>query len=410
MRAELLAILAMLAVPEMHVVYFADIRLPLERANGIQTMETCHALAGRGHHVTLVTRPDTETPRRDPYAYYGLPRHSRFRIEQAPVTGPPMARRLGYLAFAIGRAMGRRRADVLFTRDLGAAAVFARMPASIRPPLVYESHGYAPDVAAELPQLVSTARPAGARKLARLAARERLVWREAAGYVTITRALGDLLTGRFGPRDNLAVVPDGVRLAADRRFVAPPAGEPPVIAYAGHLYAWKGVDVLLEALARITAARGLVVGGHDREPDLPRVRARADELGIAGRVEFTGLVPPAAVAAHLARAHVLVLPNRPTAISTHFTSPLKLFEYMAAGRAIVASDLPAIREVLRDGENGLLVPAGRADALAAAIERLIADRGLANRLARAAFDAATEFAWDRRALRLEPVLDRARTA
>ena len=54
------------------ILYFADIRFPLERANGIQTMETCHALAGRGHDVHLVVRPDTHAPARDPFAYYGL--------------------------------------------------------------------------------------------------------------------------------------------------------------------------------------------------------------------------------------------------------------------------------------------------------------------------------------------------
>ncbi len=53
----------------MKILYFADIRLPLERANGIQTMETCHALAGRGHDVRLVVRPDTHMPSRDPFEY-----------------------------------------------------------------------------------------------------------------------------------------------------------------------------------------------------------------------------------------------------------------------------------------------------------------------------------------------------
>ena len=56
------------------ILYLADIRFPLERANGIQSMETCHALAARGHDVTLVVRPDTHTPPRDPFAFYGLPR------------------------------------------------------------------------------------------------------------------------------------------------------------------------------------------------------------------------------------------------------------------------------------------------------------------------------------------------
>jgi glycosyltransferase involved in cell wall biosynthesis len=176
------------------------------------------------------------------------------------------------------------------------------------------------------------------------------------------------------------------------------------------LYAWKGTDILLEALARMPDVRGLIVGGHEAEPDLPRARERAQALGLGARVELTGPVPPAAVAGFLERASILVLPNLPTAISTHFTSPLKVFEYMAAGRAIVASDLPALREVLQDSVNALLVPAGDAGALATAIQRLIDDPRLANRLAQTAFARAEQFDWSRRAERLEPVLERARTS
>lgn len=393
----------------MRITYFADIRLPLERANGIQTMETCHALAARGHDVALIARPDTQRPRRDPFDFYGLPRTRGLTIEQAPVAGPALARRVGYLSFALGRALGSGRADVLFTRDLGTAALLLQVPRALRAPVVYESHGYAPDVSAELPALLGAGRPPGPRKLRRLAAREALIWRDAAGYVTITRALLDLLTGLFGPRSNTAVVPDGVRLAADRQWTAPPPG-PPLVGYAGHLYPWKGAAVLLEALALVPAARGLVVGGHGAEGDLSRAREQAERLGLGGRVAFTGLVPPADVARHLERATILVLPNLPTAISSRFTSPLKLFEYMAAGRAIVASDLPAVREVLRDGENAVLVPPGDARALATAIARLLESPERAARLARGAFDAAASFSWAKRAERLETVLERARTA
>jgi glycosyltransferase involved in cell wall biosynthesis len=394
----------------LNITYFADIRLPLERANGIQTMETCHALARRGHAVTLVARPDTATPQRDPYEYYGLPRLDRFAIEHAPVTGPRLARRIGYLAFALGRALGRGRPDVTFTRDLGMAAMLARLPRGLRPPLVYESHGFAPDVSAELPDLLATAKPASARKLERLGDREALVWREAAGYVTITRALADLLTDRFGPRENLAVIPDGVRLREGRKWTPPASVEPPIVGYAGHLYAWKGIDVLLDALARVPEVRGVIVGGPDSEPDLPRARARVQQLGLADRVELVGLVPPGDVPTFLENASILVLPNLPSAISTRFTSPLKLFEYMAAGRAIVASDLPAIREILRHEENSLLAAAGDAEALAAAIRRLVADRVLLERLGRAAFEEAAQYGWNRRAERLEAVLERARAS
>lgn len=382
----------------MRILYFADIRFPLERANGIQTIETCYALAERGNAVRLVVRPDTTKPARDPFAYYDLPSAERLIVERAPVAGPQFGRRLGYLAFAAGRALGKDRADILMTRDLGVAALLCAIPRAMRPPVVYESHGYAPDVAAALPELVATARTPGAGKLARLARREAEVWQRADGYVTITAGLAKDLSARHGTRDRVAVIPDGVRLTSSPE---PRAPSPGTVAYAGHLYAWKGVDVLLEALARVPHARGLIVGGHSAEPDLDRVKALAGRLGIESRVTFTGLVEPARVAGLLQQARVLVLPNPASAISTRYTSPLKLFEYLAAGRAIVASDLPSIREVVHDGVDALLVTPGDPDALARGIARVLDDPALADRLSRAAAELAPHYSWARRAERLE---------
>src|SRR5260221_50678 len=82
------------------------------------------------------------------------------------------AHRAGYLTFAIGRAMGRARQDLVFTRDLGLASLLLRLPAAVRPPVVYEAHGIAADVAAALPGLVTGAPEASPAKLRRLARRE----------------------------------------------------------------------------------------------------------------------------------------------------------------------------------------------------------------------------------------------
>src|SRR5258708_11872612 len=107
-------------------------------------METCHALAARGHEVSLLVRPDSHTPPRDPFAFYGLPRLAAehgaaeyadyagkgiLRIEVVPVAGPASYRRAGYLAFAMGRAMGRGRQDLILTRDLRLASLLLRIPA-----------------------------------------------------------------------------------------------------------------------------------------------------------------------------------------------------------------------------------------------------------------------------------------
>ena len=381
----------------MRILYFADIRFPLERANGIQTIETCYALAGRGHSVQLVVRPDTHTPARDPLEYYGLTPRQGLTIERAPVNGPTFARRIGYLAFAAGRASGAGRADVVMTRDLTVASLVLHLPS--RPPLVYESHGYAPEVAAALPALVSTATAPSGSKLARLARRETYVWQRAEGYVTITAGLAGALSERLGPRQRLAVVPDGTRIGSGPRQDV--ASDRVTVGYAGHLYPWKGVDVLVEALAHVPNVRGLIIGGHEKEPDLERMRALAARLGVSGRIEFTGHVPPAAVAARLQEADILTLPNPASAISSHATSPLKLFEYMAAGRAIVASNLPSIGEVLVDDVNAVLVTPGDPGALAAAISRLAADPSRRQRLGLAARASVADYSWDRRAERLE---------
>ncbi len=110
---------------------------------------------------------------------------------------------------------------------------------------------------------------------------------------------------------------------------------------------------------------------------------------------------PGEVAGLLREADMLVLPNRATSVSANYTSPLKLFEYLAAGRPIVASDLPALVEILRDRENAWLVPPDDPAALAAALDALARDKTLAVKLAKAAFDSAAAYSWDARAERLE---------
>jgi glycosyltransferase involved in cell wall biosynthesis len=362
----------------------------------------------RGHDVRLVVRPDSHSPPRDPFEYYARPRGARLVVERAPVAGPRFARRTAYLSFVAGRALGRSRTDVILTRDLGTADLLLGIPRALRAPLVFESHGYAPAVAEAMPRLVSAAVPPSARKLDRLAAREAAVWRRAEGYVTITAGLAGALEERFGARAHVAVIPDGVRLDPARAWNPPGRDAPHVVGYAGHLYPWKGVDVLLEAIARTPDVAALIVGGHEVEGDRARLEARVNTLGIAQRVSFTGHVPPAQVPELLRRATLLALPNPPSAISTHFTSPLKMFEYMAAGRAIVASDLPAIREVLQHEMNAVLVRPGDPQALSAGIQRLAADPDLAERLARQAFEDVARYAWERRAERLEALFDQVR--
>ena len=146
------------------------------------------------------------------------------------------------------------------------------------------------------------------------------------------------------------------------------------------------------------------MGGHPGERDLARVQALITSRGLAERVTITGLLEPPAVAEALDAADILVLPNTHSAISDRYTSPLKLFEYLSRARAIVASDLPSIREVLTHDATAWLGPAGDVQALGAALTRLAANRPLRERLGSAAGALAPDYSWRRRADRLTPAL------
>jgi glycosyltransferase involved in cell wall biosynthesis len=389
------------------VLYFADTRFPIERANGVQTMATCRALAARGHQVTLVVRPDTAREPRDPFAFYGWAPVGGLTIVAVPASGGPRARRLRFLLSAL-RTASQAAGRVVYTRDLGLAAALLQLPAARRPLVAYESHGIAPVVSAELPRLLGKPELAPSpRKLDRLERREQRVWRRAAAYVTITRALLDELSARYGPRSRVFVVPDGADPPeapdTDRH------GAAPLAAYAGHLYPWKGVDVFVRALASAPAVRGLIVGGHPGEPDRMRVERLAADVGVADRLEITGLLPRDRVALALTRATMLVLPNTASAISERYTSPLKMFEYLWAGRPIIASDLPAFREVLAP-DAAVFVPPGEATALGAAMQALSADPARSAALAAAARALAPTYTWEARAIRLEQALNAALAA
>ena len=390
----------------MTILYLTDIRFPLERANGVHSMETCASLANRGHQVHMLVRPDTATPERDPFAYYGVAPTRRLRFDRAPVFGPPSARRAAYLALMVERLLDRRPWDIVFTPDLFLAGAALRLPARLRPPVVYESHNFRPSFAGDMPGLVTGMHAAGPLKLRRLLRRERRVWREADGYVATTGVLASELVEQFGSRPRVVVAPNGVRLERMRAYTPPVRTGAPVVAYAGHFYPYNGADVLIEALARLPNVRGVVIGGHPRDTaDCERLRSLARAHSLSDRVTFTGLVPPAEVLDWLRGADVLVQPIKSSPY-TRYASPMKLFEYMAAGRPIVASDVVSLREVVSDGRTACLVRPDSPEALADGIRKVLADPAAADRMARAAFEEVGNYTWARRAERIERLLDK----
>lgn len=197
------------------------------------------------------------------------------------------------------------------------------------------------------------------------------------------------LAGRIGPR--VSVVENGLDL--------PPAPDPlrprgPVLSV-GRLIEDKGVDVLIDALAG--GGRTLVIAGVG--PERAKLEARARAAGIP--VRFEGFVDARRLDELYRDCACFVLPSR-----RGEGMPNVLLEAMAHGRPVIASDVNGSRDLVADGESGLLVPPDRPDRLRAALEALRTDQALAARLAAGARAAAERHSWERVRPKLEAVLER----
>lgn len=146
-----------------------------------------------------------------------------------------------------------------------------------------------------------------------------------------------------------------------------------VAGWVGILRAWHGLDLLLDAVARVDGLTLLLVGDG---PARPSVEAHAASLGIADRVVITGRVPHDRIGDYIAAMDIAVVADERTGVA----SPMKLLEYMAMARPVVAPDLPNIRDVVRPDVDGVLFEPGVTTALADALGGLAADAVLRARL------------------------------
>lgn len=219
--------------------------------------------------------------------------------------------------------------------------------------------------------------------------------------VTISRELARRYE-EFGlPPGKILVAPDGVDLDTfaqqlskkEARNILGLTPKKPIAAYVGHLYDGRGVEHILEAAGVLPEVEFHIVGGHPE--DLARWQNRVGSLGL-NNLTFAGFVPNQMVPAHLWAADVLLMPYGHDCPTVEWMSPLKMFEYMASGRAIVASDLPAVREVLTQGETALFCQPDSGQALARTIQEVIDHPGLADRLGQQALALSERYSWDSR--------------
>ncbi len=329
------------------------------------------ALRREGHEVVVV----------GPSAY----REARFGDDGGWVARlrralPRAIAELAELAYAIPAALRLDRAaragrfDALYERyNLYhfAGALVARRR---RLPLLLEVNA---PIAEERARFGGLAWPA----LARWA--ERFVWRRADLVLPVTEVLAGHVREAGVPAERIVVVPNGIDLEDfPDDLAARQSGEEAeeiVLGFVGFVREWHGLEAVLRGIAAWQGRQRLalvVVGEGPARPGLERLAA---ELGIAQRVRFTGLAPREQVPRLIASFDIALQPA-----AVPYACPLKLVEYMAAGRAIVAPNQPNIRELVAHERTALLFPPGDVAGMWAAIARLAGDAPLRARLGAAA--------------------------
>jgi glycosyltransferase involved in cell wall biosynthesis len=363
--------------------------LPLRKARAVQVANTVSALAESGVDIDLAYVPVAGVD--DPFSAYGLVCPANVRLVSLSRRLPPPFSRLRMHSNRLflwrlrrwfrAQAKHGSAPQVVFARHIKlAAALLDAMPEL---PLIYEAHEV-------------FARPAP-----KLFALEKKVLERSTVVIAITYALAEALRHHFTVEREFVVLPSATALPENtwhKNWSA--AGRE--IVYAGSFFDWKGVDDLVAAGRWLPGCCITLVGGDEKGS----VRLRTLLSKDGADVVFAGHLPHREVWDRLGRACIAVLPNRAGSVS-EFTSPLKLFEYMAAGCAVVASDLPVFREVLAEEDASWFI-AGDPKDLARAILRLIDDPERARAQGQELALKARQFTWPARAERLAKIVEEAR--
>ncbi len=365
----------------MDVLYVSNSVIPSRMANSIHSMKMCQALARLGHTVTLVARQSKLKCEND-YEYYGV--EAIFDIVK--LLWPKMP--FGGLIYGWQTARliwaRRRTYDLIYGRSVYGVYAGAIMGLAS----VYEVHAPPGNVARRFLE-------------ARLLRSKSLK-----GLVVISEALRREYMRLFPWLDTACVIVahDG---ADDPRSSMQPyrlLGRPGAmqIGYVGHLYRGKGAEIVLRVAEHLPEMDFHLVGGEEQDIEYWKSKTSLSN------VYFHGFVSPSQVYQFYGAFDVLLLPCGYTvAVAGNkgdiapWMSPIKMFEYMASGKPIVASDLPVIREVLVDGVNSILVQPENIDAWVSALKRLKQDHALAMRLGTMAQrELLKKYTWTQRAARI----------
>ncbi len=373
----------------MRIAYITDETFPNNSASGLQMIHTLSALAAVGAQVDLLF-PVRPRERADPEALRRV-LQSHFRAE------------CGFGLVPLSTHLSQRRVPVKVATGVAATARVLRgdydlVHTRTVAPIV-------PCLAAKIPVIFETYRP-----LTRQYPPSKLAFRPVgrhpyfAGLITHSKLARHAFVEDGVPADKVETIYNGFDPSAFAVARSPAQArallglpEAPTVVYTGRIAAVKNTDLLLDAAAR-TQGQWVLAGAIDDAESRPYVE-RAQRMP---QVHLTGYLTGERLILALQAADVLVIPPSADPLTRFGTTvlPIKLFTYVAAGRAIVAGQLPDAEELLADGVNARLVRPDDVAALAAGINGLLADEALRTRLAEGAQATSASLTWEARARRI----------
>lgn len=378
------------ALAGVRIAFAAFDPFPNLKGSGTRISRLAGALAEAGAHVTLLTLPGT--------CQLELPPGVELRPQRLAEDNY-LCRALAFRD-AVARELVALRPDVVHFRgpfEGQAAAAYARGRA-VRS--VFEVNGLpSVELRYHYPAVAAATSFEG-----KLRASEQRLLSEADAVVTQSRATERFLVLRGMRPDHATVIPNGADPLPLGACTVTTNDGPVRVLYVGTLAAWQGLPDLLVAMRRAarTADVRLDVVGWGQKRWRRLLERHARRLKVGDRVAFHGAVPRTELSGLIAASDICAAPlRRDRRNRVQGCSPIKLFEYMAAGRAVLSTSLPCLQEIVRDGETGVLARASHSHDLAARLGELAADAGLRARLgARARRELADEATWQHRAAAL----------
>lgn len=369
----------------MKLIYIANARIPTEKAHGIQIMKMCEAFVNSGLEVELIIPKRRNPIKEDIFSYYGV--ETKFavkRIFSLDLLGIKYIGRLALYIQAVTFAFsvfiyslfnyGKFHDSILYFRDEFSPWLLSIFYGNT----FLEIHAFGK-------------RFAYYKKL----------FSKVGGLVLITEKAEEEFLKLGVAKGKILTAPDGVDLEKfnlnlnqeqARRQLNLPLDKKLII-YSGHLYNWKGVDDLAESSQYLPEDYLIIFVGGIKNDEKKFIDAHKDNK----KIIIAGQKPYSQIPVYLKAADVLVLPNKTGSdLSVKYTSPLKLFEYMAARRPIVSTNLPSLREILDDA-NSIIVKPDDPEDLARGIKKILNDDKLSAEITAMAYEAVKSYTWKKRA-------------